>query len=135
MKLAKLSLVAALVLGGLVAFSNLASAQDAPDGKKKRQTVEQRLEQMDKELKLTDEQKPKVKEVLEESGKKMAGLRDVAQDERQAKRKEIMDEQNKKLKEILKPDQFKKYEEMQQRMRGKGGKKGDNAGGEPKKSN
>ena len=67
MKLAKLSLIAAMVLGGLLACGNIASAQDngtnaAPGGKKgKRVTVEQRMERFTTELKLTDDQKPKVK--------------------------------------------------------------------------
>ena len=126
MKLTKISLVAALVLGGLMACGNLAVAQDAgTNGTKKGKgggTVEQRMDRLDKELTLTDAQKPKVKALLEETDKKMKGLRDVAQDERQAKAKEIREEQNKKMKEILTADQYKKYEEAMQRH-GKGGKK------------
>jgi periplasmic protein CpxP/Spy len=126
MKLTTISFVAALVLGGLMACGNLAVAQDAAtNGTKKGKgggTVEQRMERLDKELTLTDAQKPKVKALLEETDKKMKGLRDVAQDERQAKGKEIRDEQNKKMKEILTADQYTKYEAAMQRH-GKGGKK------------
>ena len=75
MKIPRISLVAAIALGALMACGTLANAQDTkdkegkkgpPDGKKGMQTVEQQLEKMTKELSLTDEQKPKVKAVVEE---------------------------------------------------------------------
>ena len=121
----KLSLIAALALGGLMACSTLATAQDTPKdakkGGKKGFSVEQRMEAMTTQLSLTDEQKPKVKAVLEETAKKM---KDVAPEDRQTKGREIRDEQNKKMKEILTADQFTKYQEMNQRGK-KGGKKSD----------
>lgn len=111
--MSKLSLIAALALGGLMACSTLATAQDAPKkGGKKGMTAEQRLEAMTTQLSLTDEQKPKVKALLEDTAKKM---KDVAPEDRQTKGREIRDEQNKKMKEILTADQFTKYQEMNQR--------------------
>ena len=84
--MSKLSLVAAMALGGLVAFSTLAIAQDANKESKKggkgMPSVEQRLERLSTGLNLTDDQKPKVKAVLEETSKKM---KDVPQDERRGK--------------------------------------------------
>jgi Spy/CpxP family protein refolding chaperone len=113
-----------MALGGLVAFSTLATAQDANKESKKGgkggYSVEQRLERMSTQLDLTDAQKPKVKAVLEDSAKKM---KDVPQDERREKGKAIREDEAKKMKEILTPDQFKKYEEAAQRMGKKGGKK------------
>jgi periplasmic protein CpxP/Spy len=135
MKLAKISLVAAIVLGGLVACSNLAVAQDAGTNaakKGKRPTIEQQMERLDKELKLTDEQKPKVKAVMEEFGKKRQELFSDTSADRSAQREKmrtLTEEQNKKMKEILTADQFKKYEEMMKNMRGK--KKGDAAPAAP----
>ena len=118
----KLSLISALALGGLLACTTIANAQDAAKDAKKggkgRQTVEQRLQEMGTQLSLTDEQKPKVKAVLEETAKKM---KDVSQDERRTKMPELMAEQSKKLKEILTPDQIAKYTKMQEAR--KGGKK------------
>ena len=121
----KLSLIAALALGGLMACSTLVTAQDAPKdapkGGKKGFTVEQQMERMTEQLTLTDEQKPKVKAVLEETSKKMEPIRadsSLDRDARMEKMKPIMEEQNKKMKDILTPDQFTKYQEMQQR-RGK----------------
>ena len=123
----KLSLVAAMALGGLVACSTLATAQDAtPSTKKKgRMSVEQQMERMTTQLNLTDEQKPKVEAVLKESAKKRQEIfSDSSFDRSQMREKmqPIMEEQNKKLKAILTDEQYKKYEEMQQRMK-KGGKK------------
>ena len=99
----KLSLIAALALGGLMACSTLATAQDSTNsapkqGGKKGYSVDQRLEAMTTQLSLTDDQKPKVKAVLEDTAKKM--------------------------KAILTPDQYAKYLEMNQRGK-KGGKKAE----------
>ena len=122
--MSKISLIAAMALGGLVAFSTLATAQDASSsdhkGRKGGMSVEQRMEKLSTELSLTDDQKPKVKAVLEDTAQKM---KDLAPEDRRTKGREIMDDQNKKMKEILTADQFKKYEEMMQNMRGKKGGK------------
>jgi Spy/CpxP family protein refolding chaperone len=117
MKMTKLSLVAALALGGLLACTTLATAQDNGGGKKGgRMTVEQRLDRMTTELTLTDAQKPKVKAVLDDTAAKM---KDVPADQRREKMPAIREEETKKLKEILTPEQFVKYEAM-----ARGGKKG-----------
>ena len=123
----KLSLIAAMALGGLVACSTLATAQDATNsapkqGGKKGYSVEQRLEAMTTKLSLTDEQKPKVKAVLEESSKKMQEIRSdssLDQAARREKMQPIMEEQNTKMKAILTDEQYPKYQAMNQR----GGKK------------
>ena len=70
----KLSLIAALALGGLLACSTIAMAQDTntpKKGGKNRMSVEQRMERLSTDLNLTDAQKPKVKAVLEETQTKM----------------------------------------------------------------
>src|SRR5262249_12701188 len=93
-----------------------AQDQEAPK-KKGRMTIEQRMERMSTELKLTDEQKPKVEAVLKDTDKKMQELRGVPREERADKMKPIMEEQDKKMKDILTPDQFDKYKKMQEQMR------------------
>src|SRR5438132_14400966 len=117
MKASKISLIAAMVLGGLVACSTAVRAADATDSPKKgkgkggRMSVEQQMEKLTTELSLTDEQKPKVKEVLEARSKKMQELfadTSTAPEDRRAKMQEIRDDTEKKMKEILKPDQFEK---------------------------
>ena len=130
MKINKLSVIAGLSLGGLVACSNLAMAQDQKPGGGGRRgpSVEQRMERMTEELKLTDEQKPKVKAVLEDSQKKRQELfsdSSVSREDRRDKMRGIMDNEEKKLKEILTADQYAKHEKMREEMRarGKGGEK------------
>ena len=123
----------ALALGGTLASANLAAAQEtnAPARNARRFSPEQQLERLTTELNLTDAQKPKVKEVLENGTKKRQELRGVAQDERREKMRTLMEDQNKKLKEILTPDQYEKYQKLMERRRPRGG----GAGGSQKNSN
>ncbi len=120
----KLSLIIAVALGTLVAGS-LAMAQEAgKDASKKGKgffSADQRLERMSTQLNLTDDQKPKVKAVLEDTAKKM---KDLAPEDRRTKGREIREEETKKLKAILTDEQFKKYEETMARGK-KGGKKAE----------
>lgn len=127
--MSKLSLIAALALGGLMTCSTLVTAQDAPQadakkGGRKQFTVEQQMERMTTTLTLTDEQKPKVKAVLEGQQKKMQEIRDESdQDARRTKMQDLRKETETKMKGILTDEQFKKYQEMSQRR----GKKGPGA--------
>lgn len=129
MKMLKISFVAALVLGGLLAFSTVASAQDANanKGKGRGQNIEQRVDNLAKELTLTDAQKTKVKALFEAQTKKMQEMRtenaNLSQEERREKFTAMREEQTKKMKEILTPEQFTKYEKIQSEMRKKGGGK------------
>src|SRR6266850_574312 len=129
MKINKFSVITGLALGSLVACSNLAMAQDQkPGGGRRGPSVEQRMERMTEELKLTDEQKPKVKAVLEDSQKKrqeLFGDSSVAREDRREKMRGIMENEDKKLKEILTADQYAKHEKMREEMRAgaKGGRK------------
>jgi Spy/CpxP family protein refolding chaperone len=119
-----------MALGGLVVCSTLVTAQDATNGPDKRggkrgMSPDQLMEKYTEQLSLTDEQKPKVKAVLEDSAKKRRELfRDstLDQEQKRSKFKDVMEAQNKKMKEILTPDQFTKYQEMNEKMK-KGGKK------------
>jgi Spy/CpxP family protein refolding chaperone len=124
----KLSLIVALALGGLIACSSVAMAQDNATPKKKRgfPTVEQQMERLTTELTLTDAQKPKVEGVLKDMSKKRTDLysdQNMDRQERRDKMQAIMDEQTKKMKEILTPEQMDKYTKMQEEMKKKGGKK------------
>ena len=119
MNINKLSVIAGLALGSFLATSNLAMAQDQKSGQR-RGGVEQRMERLNEQLKLTDDQKPKVKTVLEESQKERQQLRSEssgAPQERQKKMAAILEKENKKLKEILTADQYTKYEKMREDLR------------------
>jgi hypothetical protein len=78
-----------------------------------------------KQLDLTDEQKPKVKPILEEWQKKIADFRkssaDLSQEDRRAKMKELRDATTAQLKPILTEEQLAKWEKMGQGMRRQGG--------------
>ena len=72
--MSKLSLIAAMALGGLVACSTLVTAQDASSAPEKKDgkrgmSPEQMMERYTEQLSLTDEQKPKFKAVLEDTGR------------------------------------------------------------------
>jgi Spy/CpxP family protein refolding chaperone len=124
-KLHRISLIAAIALGGLVALCNTATAQDKGGGKRG-MSVEERMTRLTEELKLTDEQKPKVKAVIEDENKQMQELRgdtSLSREDRRSKITSMREATNKKLKEILKPDQWDKYEKMQAEMKQKAAEK------------
>ena len=134
--MSKLSLIAAIALGGLVASSMLATAQDATNaparkGGKRGFSVEQQMQRYTEQLALTDDQKPKVEAVLKASSKKRQEITsDTSLDRQQIheKMQPVMEEQNKKMKAILTDDQYKKYQEMNERgKKGGGRKKADSA--------
>jgi periplasmic protein CpxP/Spy len=126
MKISRISLIAALALGGLLVATTMATAQDAPKGKKGRgQSVEQRVERLNKEVNLTDEQKTKVTALFEKENQQFRELRgdtNLDPQQRREKFQAMRKENDKKLKEILKPDQWEKYQKMQEEMRQRKGK-------------
>jgi protein CpxP len=137
MKLQKMSVLAALVLSGLVASKSTAVAQDQKGGGRRGPSIEKQMEKMTDELKLTDEQKPKVKAVLEDTQKKRQELftdSSVPREDRREKIRGLRDNEKKKLKEILTADQYTKYEKMLQDLRGggRGGKKKQDGSGASK---
>lgn len=83
--------------------------------------IEARLKELTTRLNLTEEEKPKVKAILEEQEKKRAELRGagaLSPEERRAKAQAFAEETAKKLKEVLTPEQFTKYEDLtKQRVR------------------
>lgn len=127
-----------LAAGSLFASSTL-QAQDAPkdkpaDNKPAAPTPGARrpglsLDGLAKQLDLTEDQKVKIKPILEDLQKKISELRkdtSIAPEDRPAKMKEIREGVSAKLKEILTPEQFAKWEKNGPGMRRPGG-----AGGPP----
>lgn len=139
MKPIKFSLMAALALGVLMACTTVSNAQDDKAEKKGRKgprmTVEQEMDRLTKELALTDDQKPKIKEVVEENRKKMQEIYSNSSGDRAAMREKMQalgEERDKKFKEILKPDQYTKWEKLRDEMRSEMRKKKGGAEGEKK---
>ena len=126
MKTTQLSLVAVLVLGSLVTFAPMTQAQDkkdeqkeqkpeAPPGERKRPSPQDRLQQISEALKLTDEQKEKLKPIFKEEGEKLKALREdtsIPQEEKRGKARAIMEAGAAKIKPILTAEQLTKWEEM-----------------------
>lgn len=77
-----------------------------------RMTPDQRLAAIDKAVTLTDEQKPKVKEILEADQKKMEDLRNSGGDMQTLRPKmmEIRTQENTQIKALLTDDQKTKYD-------------------------
>lgn len=88
------------------------------------------LEHMSKALNLTDDQKSKIKPILEDQDKQMHQLMQdssVSQQDRRTKFQQIRENSMSQIKPILNPDQLKKLEAMHERggeghgPRGQGG--------------
>jgi len=128
MKLNKITVIAALALGGLLTLGTALNAQDAtttttppaatppagapPGGRARPLTIDQLVTK----LALSDEQKTNVQAVLVDQRQKTRDLRNdttLSTDDRRAKMKTIRDEANAKLKTILTPDQYAKYLTLQ----------------------
>ena len=122
MKLNKTLMIAALVAGSVFAADFAVRAQDStntppagarPPGARGRMNFDTIATQ----LALTDDQKPKVKPIIEEMMQKNADLRkdtSLEQADRRAKMKEIRDAATAKLKDILTPEQLDKWTKLGQ---------------------
>ncbi|HEV2691828.1 MAG TPA: hypothetical protein VG347_02930 [Verrucomicrobiae bacterium] len=127
MKLNKILMLASIVAAGL-SSGIPAQAQDSnapaatPPPMRRPQIMN--AEGLTKALDLTDDQKTKVKPILEDMQKQGADIRkdtSLAPEDRRAKMKEIRDAAGAKLKEILTPEQYAKWEKMAQGRRPAGG--------------
>ncbi|MGH7993189.1 MAG: hypothetical protein ACREDQ_06715 [Limisphaerales bacterium] len=130
MKLNKTMLITALAVGGLLTLSPALRADDAtntppaappaggPPGMRARGP---NFDMIAQQLNLTDDQKPKVKEILDGQRQQMRDLRqdqDMSREDRMAKMKSIREDTDAKLKAVLTADQFGQWQKMESRMRG-----------------
>lgn len=118
MKLNKTLMLAAIAVGGLLAGIPV-QAQDASNQPAATPPPMRRpamnADGLAKQLDLTDDQKTKVKPVLDDMQKQQADLRNdtsLSRADQMTKRKEIRDAASAKLKEILTPEQYAKWEKM-----------------------
>ena len=114
MKRNSIRLLACLTLCGLMV--SIATAQDAKATPRRGANVEQRIDQLDKELKLTADQKTKLKTYFEGERKKMQALRDdtsLTREQRQEKMRASREDLNKEMKSVLTPEQFTTWEKDQ----------------------
>jgi len=117
MKTNKLSLMAVITLGSFVALGPMARAEDsnakpAVRGKGKASERNDRLKSVADELNLTDDQKTKVKPILQDEAQKLKALRQdtsLAKEDKKVKLKSIREDTNAKIKPILTADQLEKW--------------------------
>jgi periplasmic protein CpxP/Spy len=99
-----------------------------------RMTPDQQLQLLSERLNLTDDQKAKIKPILEDRQKQMEGLRSdtsLSQEDRHTKMRSIMEDFRTKINSVLTDEQRQKFEELGQR-RGRDGRMGQpNAGSPP----
>lgn len=143
MKATKLNLIAAIALGGLMACGPVALAQDnatppPPAGGDNAQPPPRAnrrgggIQAMLAKLDLSDDQKTKVKPIVEDHNKQMRDLfqdSTLSREDRRDKMKTINDGTNAKLKDILTADQYTKYLDLQKQMMNR--RRGGAGGGTP----
>jgi Spy/CpxP family protein refolding chaperone len=138
MKMHKVSLLAAIAAGALIAFTPSLRAEDKPNrperpagglGGGQRGDM---LKKMAEELGLTEDQKTKLQEAFREQREAM---KDLSPEERREKVKETREAMNAKVKAILTPEQYAKWEKIRDERRpgGLGGPGGDGEKRGPKK--
>ena len=147
MKSTKTLFLTALAVGGLLACGTVANAGDTtntppstppaggpPAGQRGPGMRGPTLDQLAATLKLTDEQKAKVKPILDARDQKLKDLRadtTLSPEDRRTRMQAIRDDMATQMKAVLTPDQFDQWQKMSQRQRRPGGppSNGENAGG------
>ena len=131
MKLSQRSFIAALVLGGLVAFSPVSQAAKAARQAKPTATTrakaKDRLTALTEKLGLTADQQDKVKAILKEEAAKLKEVRgksDLTTQQKREQARAIQQETNTQIKGILTPDQVAKRQELQPKVTPKANKQG-----------
>ena len=118
MKVIRFNLVAAMAIGSLLLCNSLSSAQDTNTPPRRRGAgVEQRVERMTTELQLNDEQKAKVKALLEKETVQRREIFNLPREERRDKMRALMEDETKQLKLILTPAQLEKWQKLREQMR------------------
>src|SRR5256885_14310715 len=113
-----------LIAAGLAISAAVGQAADNLDVKPgaatpdRRAGIQARLKQISEQLKLTDEQKEKLKPIFQEQAPKLRELRQnesLSREDKMAKLKELREDLNKKIEPILTPEQKEKWQKFQQR--------------------
>ncbi|HVU08145.1 MAG TPA: hypothetical protein VHG89_06345 [Verrucomicrobiae bacterium] len=129
MKANRITLITALAVGGLLALGTALHADDSTNTPPAAPTPKSNsgghvrgpnIDQIAKRLDLTDDQKPKVKTILDERNDKMRAVmqdKDASRDDKMAKMKTIREDTDTKMKAVLTADQFAKWQKMQPQPR------------------
>jgi Spy/CpxP family protein refolding chaperone len=122
----------ALVPMMLLALTTVALADDKAEGKSKHSgnDMAAKMAKMEKELKITADQKPQFEQVMSDSHQKMMDAKKDAagdKDKMKASMASIRADQDAALAKILTPDQMKIYNEKMEKMKAEGKKKMEKA--------
>lgn len=134
MKATRISLIAALIAGVLLAYSPAASAQDkdkeakpgtkrearpgrpgGPGGERGPEAMKERMNKMAEELKLSEEQKTKVEAAMKAQLEKRRAIgqdSSLSDEQKREKGRALREDLNKEMKKILSAEQFAKWEKM-----------------------
>jgi len=129
MKTIKPVLFAAFALAGIVSLQSMARAAETsvaaqPVKEEPGAAIRERMQEVAKELGLTDDQKQQLKPVLQAEAVKLKALRDdqsLSRQEKIEKLKAIGAELLPQLKEILTPEQLAKWQKLRQERQAKAG--------------
>jgi len=119
MKAVKVALIA-LASGTLLAMAPVCTAADNETkpfegATKARSALRERLQQVSQQLKLTDDQKEKLRPIFKEQAGKVRELRankDLSREDRLVKAKAIREDLEAKVKPILTPEQLEKWNKL-----------------------
>lgn len=126
------TLITTLAIGGLlITLSPMLQAEDPAtpantppaahgQGAKGGRAMGPNIDKMAEDLKLTDDQKTKVKTVLDDQRTKMQDMmkdKDLSREDRRTKMQDIRKDTNAKMKDILTADQYAQWEKMGPGMR------------------
>jgi Spy/CpxP family protein refolding chaperone len=123
-RFAVLIALAAMLLVATSGYAQKSGGQHQ-GGKKSSAKLDAKIDDLSKQLDLTDEQKTKVRPILQDESSKLHQLKadaSVPDADRKAKSKEIRANSLQQIRSILTPEQQKKLDAMPQ-SHGKGGKK------------
>ncbi|MCX5635548.1 MAG: hypothetical protein NTW55_06910 [Planctomycetota bacterium] len=127
-------ILAVLITAVFAMSSQQAFGKDDPNAKAKvekgqpkgpgdmRESINTRMENLSKELNLTKEQQEKIRPIIENEMKEMRIVREdssLTPEQKREKTKAIRQTTNEAINKILKPEQQKKYAEMQENARQK----------------
>jgi Spy/CpxP family protein refolding chaperone len=115
------SILTILVLSAAsVTFAQTSPQASTPEKRagmhQKGESVEQHLQMLSEKLNLTDDQKAKLKPILQDQMQQMKGVREdssLSEDQRRAKMKSIHESLHDQINAVLTPEQQAKFKQMQ----------------------
>lgn len=119
--------ILAVLAGGTAVYAQMGGEQGGQwsHGQGQPMTADQRLQNMTKQLNLSDAQQQQIKPILENEQKQMQTLRDdssLSREDRMNKMMQIRQDTSSQIKPILNADQQQKYEQMMSHQgHGRGG--------------